>query len=117
MESGGSRNASQNLEIFNQMPFLFWVKDEEGVYIWGNQAISDLAGWDVVGKTDAELPWADNAEALRADDNQVLKTGKPIFAHEYVDESSRGKATLNVCKFVGELDGKKHAFGISFVID
>jgi len=41
---------AKDLEIFNQMPFLFWVKDEEGVYIWGNQAISDLAGRDVVEK-------------------------------------------------------------------
>lgn len=108
---------AKDLEIFNQMPFLFWVKDEEGRYIWGNRAIADLAGQEVVGKTDAELPWADNAEALRADDKQVMETGMPIFAHENVDKSSRGTATLNVCKFVGELDGKKHAFGISFVID
>ena len=108
---------AKDLEIFNQMPFLFWVNDEDGVYIWGIQAISDLAGQDVVGKTDAELPWADNAEALRADDKQVMETGKSIFAHDFVDKSSRGNATPNVCKLVGELEGKKHAFGISFVID
>ena len=91
---------AKDLEIFNEMPFLFWVEDAEGRYIWGNQAIADLAGEQVVGKTDAELPWADNAEALRADDKQVMDTGKPIFAHEHVDRSSRGTATLNVCKFV-----------------
>jgi hypothetical protein len=34
-----------------------------------------------------------------------------------VDESGQGKATLSVCKFVGELDGKKCVFGVSFVIE
>jgi PAS domain-containing protein len=108
---------AKDLEIFNAMPFLFWVKDEEGRYIWGNRAISKIANQDIIGKKDAELPWAANAEALRADDKKVLETGMPIFVHEYVDDSSRGKITLSVCKCIGELDGKKHAFGISFVIE
>ncbi len=34
----------KDLEIFNEMPFLFWVKDEDGRYLWGNKAISQLAG-------------------------------------------------------------------------
>ena len=108
---------AKNLEMFNEMPFLFWVKDEHGKYLWGNRAISQLAGKDIVGKTDRELPWADNADALQANDKQVFETGKPSYLHEYVDKSSRGKATLNVCKWLGELDGKKRCFGISFVIE
>jgi len=108
---------AKDLEIFNAMPFLFWVKDEEGRYIWGNRAISEIAKQDIVGKKDSELPWAANAEALRADDKKVLDAGKPIFVHEYVDDSSRGKITLSVCKFIGELDGKKHTFGVSFEIE
>ncbi len=99
------------------MPFLLWVKDEDGRYIWGNTAINDFAGQPVAGKTDAELPWADVAESLRADDKQVMATGEPMFTHEQVGESSKGKATLSVCKFADELDGKTHAFGISFVVN
>ncbi len=105
----------KDLEIFNEMPFFFWVKDEEGGYLWGNRAISQMAKEDIIGKTDHELPWADNADALRAVDKQVLETGKPSFLHEYVDKPS--KATLSVCKFVGEFDGKRCAFGVSFIIE
>jgi len=101
------------LEIFNQMPFLFWAKDEAGRYIWGNRTICEFAKEDVAGKTDAELPWAADAEGLREDDAEVWKTGKPIFRHEYVDQ---GKTTLSVCKFLGELDGEKCVMGVSFVI-
>jgi PAS fold len=108
---------SSQLDIFNAMPFLFWAKDEAGRYIWGNRVINDFAKQSVVGKTDAELPWADSADSLRADDEEVLRSGKPIFRHEYVDKSEKGKATLSVCKFLGELDGTKCVMGISFVVE
>ena len=42
----------KDLELFNEVPFLFWVKDEKGTYLWGNKAISQLAGENVAGKTD-----------------------------------------------------------------
>ena len=57
------------------------------------------------------------ADALQTDDHRVFETGEPSFQHEYVDKSSRGKATLNVCKWLGELDGEKRCFGISFTIE
>jgi hypothetical protein len=108
---------AKDLKIFNEMPFLFWVKDEKGKYLWGNKTISRLAGEDIVGKTDYETVWAGNAATLQADDQQVFTSGQPRYVHEYVDKSSRGKATLNVCKWLGELDGKSCCFGISFVIE
>ena len=73
---------SSQLEIFNGMPFLFWAKDEEGRYIWGNRTINAFAKEDVAGKTEYELPWSANADELRADDKEVLRTGEPIFRHE-----------------------------------
>ena len=107
----------KDLEVFNEMPFFFWVKDEQGKYLWANQALSQFAQEEVIGKTDYDLIWAENADALRAVDQQVLETGKTRYLHEKVDKSGHGKATLNVCKFVGQLDGKKHVFDISFVIE
>ena len=106
---------SKDLEIFNQMPFLFWVKDEESRYVWGNRVINELAGGTVVGKTDSELPSAENAAALVAHDRQVLEKGEPVFTNEHVDNPDN--VTLSVCKFPGELDGKICTFGISFAIE
>ena len=105
------------LEVFDAVPFLFWAKDEDGRYIWGNRVINDFAGQDVTGKTDDELPWSDDAEALRADDREVMRTGQPIFRHEHVDRSKTGQATLSVCKFLGDLDGTRCVMGVSFVIE
>lgn len=43
----------------------FFFGDEAGKYLWGNRAISRLAGQEIVGKTDRESPWAADADALR----------------------------------------------------
>ena len=107
----------EDLQIFNEMPFLFWIKNRDGKYLWGNRAIANLAGEDVRGKTDAELAWSENAEELKADDLQVFQTGKPKYFHESVDKSNQGKAMLNVCKWLGDFEGTEQCFGISFTID
>ena len=108
---------SHDLEVFNEMPFFFWVKNKYGRYIWVNKAIESLAKGEILGKTDSELPWSQNAEKLREADKKVLDTGQTQYIHEYVDDSSGIKVTMNVCKFAGKLDGQKCAFGISFIID
>ncbi|MEM7177429.1 MAG: PAS domain-containing protein [Pseudomonadota bacterium] len=107
---------SADLTIMNAMPFLFWAKGVDGTYLWGNKTINTFGGGSVVGKSDYELPWADTADALVAHDNLVLEKGEADFMHEVVHQSSQGEATLNVCKFPGELDGIPCTFGVSFVI-
>lgn len=104
----------KELEVFNQMPFFFWVKDEEGTYLLVNDALAAMAEEEIVGKKDAELPWKDAAETLRADDLKVLESGEPLLVHEIVQKPNHDD--LNVCKFVGDFEGKRCAFGISFVI-
>lgn len=107
---------TKDLQIFNDMPFLFWVKDDEGRYLWGNRTICGHAGEDIAGKTDDELIWAENAEIIRAGDSQIFDSGEPKYLREYTAEFSGGKATLNVCKWAGELDGKQRCFGLSFLV-
>jgi PAS domain-containing protein len=107
----------KDLEVFDEVPFLFWVKNENGTYLWGNRAICKLAGENVVGKTDRDLIWSDNANELQADDKKVFESGRPSYLHEYVDKSRQGTATLNVCKWIGEFENEKRCFGISFVIE
>lgn len=104
------------LEAFRHVPFLMWVKDENWRYLWGNDKISELAGVNVVGKLDADLAWSDNAPALVEHDKSVFDSGEVGYSHERVDHSSRGMATLSVCKWVDELDGVKRVFGVSFII-
>lgn len=83
----------------------------------GNRSINTFAKEDVAGKTDYELPWSANADRLRTDDKEVLRTREPIFRREYVGKSGKGRTTLSVCKFLGELDGTRCVMGVSFVIE
>ncbi len=108
---------SEDLSVLDSMPFLFWAKSEEGVYLWGNKTINEFGGGSVVGKTDYQLPWADTADSLVEHDNKVLASNKPGYVHELVHKSAKGEATLNVCKFPAELDGVRCTFGVSFVIE
>jgi PAS domain-containing protein len=106
---------TKDLEAFQDVPFLLWAKGEESRYLWGNKAICALAGESVIGKKDSDLIWKGDAETLVKDDKEVLATGKPRYFHERVDHPEHGKATLSVCKWVDELDGRRLVFGISFI--
>ncbi|MCV0427797.1 MAG: PAS domain-containing protein [Roseibium sp.] len=108
---------SKDLHITNSFPVIFWAKDLDGVYIFGNDTINTFAGGSVIGKKDSELPWADTAAALVEHDDKVYASGKPGYMHELVHKSAKGEATLNVCKWPGELDGVPCTFGTSFVIE
>jgi len=108
---------TNDLKPLLDVPFLYWFKDEGGTYRWGNREIAKLAGCEITGKRDDELPWAGNAEMLLAHDRKAMREGKAQFQHEYVDDSSKGTVTLSVCKWPGELDGTKGTFGISFQIE
>ena len=85
---------SKDLAALDQVPFYFWAKDKDGVYLWGNQRMSEYAGTSVVGKTDYEITSHEAAKILRADDKVVLNTGKPHTFNEKVDDPDKGKRHL-----------------------
>ncbi|MEO1068677.1 MAG: PAS domain S-box protein, partial [Cyanobacteria bacterium J06638_6] len=63
---------------------VFW-KDLDSRFLGCNPAFThehQLTLSDIVGKTDAELPWADRAELYRADDQEVITTGIPRLSYE-----------------------------------
>ncbi|MCL1123495.1 hypothetical protein [Shewanella surugensis] len=106
----------QGLSVFEHLPFLCWIKRNQ-IYVYGNQAINEFAGENVVGKKDAELIWGSNATMLLEAGTQAIGAGEAQYLHETVDHSKRGKVTLSVCKFPVEFEGEICAMGISFIIE
>ena len=106
----------KDLEAFQNVPFLSWVKDGELRYLWGNQAFCDLAGEKVVGKKDEDLVWKDNAEVMVANDMAVLESGKPHYLKERANHPEHGEAIYSVCKWVDSLDGRTAVLGIAILI-
>jgi PAS domain S-box-containing protein len=65
--------------ILNSIPDMAWLKDKESKYIAANEALCKAFGIkseDFVGKTDLDISPKDLAEKYRADDQEVIKSGK-----------------------------------------
>lgn len=86
------RNLLRN--VIDNLVDAIYVKDTEGRYLLGNVAHARQLGLDspaqVVGKTTDDLFSKEVVKRLRADDEQVLATGKPILNRHEVVEDGRG---------------------------
>ena len=64
---------------------IFW-KDRNSVYLGCNRAFAQDCGLPgpeaIVGKTDHELVWHDQADLYRADDQEVMSTGQAKLGYE-----------------------------------
>jgi len=73
---------------------VFW-KDIENNYIGCNQAFALDAGKklpeDILGKSDFDFPWKDQAPLYREDDTKVMKSGVPRLKFEEPQSTPEGK--------------------------
>ncbi|MGK7394933.1 MAG: PAS domain S-box protein [Candidatus Cyclobacteriaceae bacterium M3_2C_046] len=72
---------------------IFW-KDRNFRYLGGNESFLKDAGFDqideLIGKTDFECSWMDNAGSYRQDDISILNTGRGISDIEQVQKRADG---------------------------
>lgn len=83
------KNTESMLDLFiNIVPGYHWWKDLEGRYLGCNDAVAKLLGLnssrDVIGKTDYELAWAENADYMTANDEKVIELGVQISDEEVI---------------------------------
>jgi PAS domain S-box-containing protein len=81
--------------VLNTIPVRIFWKDLDSVYIGCNAAFAHDAGMtsvrDVIGRTDFEMGWRDQAERYRADDALVMRTGIPKLNYEEPQSTADGK--------------------------
>src|SRR6185312_10385114 len=72
--------------IISLMPGHVYWKDKDGFFLGCNEEQARAAGLnsrqEIIGKTDFELPWKEQASILRSSDLKVMKTGKPVVFEE-----------------------------------
>jgi len=72
--------------ILDHIPQRIFWKDRAGRYLGCNRIFAHDAGLDepaaIVGLTDRDLLWREQAEAFQSGDRTVLATGAPLLAHE-----------------------------------
>jgi len=74
------RESKSNLNtILDTIPLSIYWKDKNSNYIGCNKTFSDFAGLDnpdlIIGKTDFDLPWKQQADKFRTDDRKVISSG------------------------------------------
>jgi PAS domain S-box-containing protein len=72
--------------ILDHIPQRIFWKDRAGHYLGCNRVFAHDVGLDepaaIVGLTDRDLLWRDQADAFRTGDRTVLETGAPLLAQE-----------------------------------
>lgn len=104
------------LNIVAKAPGHFYWKDTKGVYQGSNDAQATFLGYqsgkDLIGKTDFDLPWKDQAVYLQQIDNQVITTKKEYSIEETVI-SHKGIKTIFLSRKIPLYDHKtKKVIGI-----
>ena len=95
-ESRNQLQASQSMlsTILNSIPVRVFWKDKKLNYIGCNELFArdvDLeTPYQVIGKNDFDLPWADQAEKYRANDLDVITSGIPKLMYEVVQTDVNG---------------------------
>jgi two-component system aerobic respiration control sensor histidine kinase ArcB len=89
---------SELQDVFASFPGLIFWKDLHFIYRYVNENFLKLTGFsnlcDVVGKTDFDLPWRDQAVSFQQENGEILQSGKPKINLERTINVDDG-STLN----------------------
>lgn len=93
------RTSHQILDgIVNTIPIRVFWKDRDLVYLGCNAIFAQDAGFadskDIVGKDDYQMGWRDLAELYRADDRQVIESGRSKLLIEEPQTTPEGRTIV-----------------------
>jgi len=111
-----AQRSNQMLEtVIDNIPQRIFWKDLESRYLGCNMAFARDAGLaypeQVVGKSDADMPWRAFAELLNAHDREVVETGVPKMSFE-VDVVIDGVHRTTVTSKLPFTDGEGRVIGV-----
>lgn len=89
--------------IMNNIPQAVFWKDRNLVYLGCNRAFAEDTGFsspeEIIGKTDFDLPWKEQAELYRGDDRLVMESGESKLNYEEAQTTPDGSTIwLNTSK-------------------
>jgi two-component system, sensor histidine kinase ChiS len=80
--------------VVDNIPYLIFWKDAESRYLGCNKNFAALDGRadprELVGRSDADMVWKDQAETYRAGDVATMQAGVPILNQEEVSPDGKG---------------------------
>ncbi|MEH8154664.1 EAL domain-containing protein [Aeromonas caviae] len=86
-------------QIIDQLPMNIFCRDTNGRYLFANKVFAREAGLpqpsDLIGKTDAEMPWGDQ---FREEDGRLLAEGKPLLHQQLHCHGGAGANWMEIHK-------------------
>ncbi len=115
------RESETRFQAFmNDNPAVAWMKDGEGRYVYVNRTLTrvyGVPGEEVLGKTDWELLPVDVARQLRANDEEVFSSGRPMEMLERIPVAENDVHVWRIWKFpFSDAAGRKFVGGLAFDI-
>ncbi len=95
------KSIHQQTAILNNIPDIAWLKDKESRFIAVNKPYAEACGAspeDLVGKTDLDIWHKDLAERYRADDRDVMETGRRKQVEEPLIDKDGRKTWIETIK-------------------
>ncbi|WP_455208900.1 PhnD/SsuA/transferrin family substrate-binding protein [Kaarinaea lacus] len=81
--------------VLDTIPVRVFWKDKDSVYLGCNKLFASDSGFntpeEVIGKTDYDMAWKEQAELYRADDQKVIRQGKPKLNYEEPQSTPDGR--------------------------
>lgn len=104
------------VDLLEQLPsYIFW-KDKNCVYLGCNELFAKSAGLtsskEIIGKTDFDLVWKDQADLYTADDQEVINSRLPKLNIEEPQTTSDGQKIVLLTSKVPLFDNKDNVVGI-----
>ncbi|MBN2610503.1 MAG: PAS domain S-box protein [Bacteroidales bacterium] len=95
-----AKTKTQQKAILDNIPYLAWLKDNDGRYISVNRPFAEKFGLEpdeIIGKTDFDIAPGEDAEQIHKTDMQVMKKGsRQLF--EAVEGSGKEKKWIETFK-------------------
>ena len=103
-------------QVLDTIPARVFWKDRDSRYLGCNRRFAKDAGREdpseVVGKTDYELCWAEQAPLYIADDHAVMESGLPKVSYEEPQHTPDGKTICLETSKIPLTDGHGHLIGV-----
>jgi len=107
--------------VLDTIPVRVFWKDRNCVFLGCNQLFASDAGFstveDIVGKTDYDVPWKEQADLYQADDRAVMETGTPKLHYEEPQRTPDGRIIWLRTSKIPLRDSDGHVIGVMGVYE
>jgi PAS domain S-box-containing protein len=103
-------------DVLDTIPVRVFWKDRDGVYLGCNKRFAKDAGKgsqeEIIGKTDQDMVWRDQADAYVRDDRAVMESGRPKLDYEEPQTTPSGDLIWLRTSKIPLRNGKGTVYGV-----